>query len=272
MLSYLERRQSRRAQLLPHEEPKLLETKLPAAGGAPSEKHDVSSVAPVPPDGASASEPSSGQRDAGSVSEPSSAHDDSPWAVHEKAGVKRSPWAAAQTQPAVSAPPTASQEPREVPVEQPLQRASESSVHPVYREARLSEAVAPKPDQGSPPPMPNAGLLIASMVLGFIGGALGLLIALFGYIIIGGAGAISGQGSQAALIQLVIIASPIASIVGAAIVRSSPTAGAVLMGVSVVSLLLFFGFNSFSIVPVLLNGLGAALAVLAMVQANSKTS
>ncbi len=78
------------------------------------------------------------------------------------------------------------------------------------------------------------------MVLGIMGGATGLLIALFGYTIVGAAGALSGHGSEVALVQLLLIASPIASIVGAAIVRSKPPAGAILMGVSIVPLLLFF--------------------------------
>ena len=68
-----------------------------------------------------------------------------------------------------------------------------------------------------------------------------------------------------------LIASPIASIVGAAIVRSKPPAGAILMGVSIVPLLLFFGFNFFTMLPVLLSGLGAALTFLAIGQAKSKS-
>ena len=48
LLNYLERRRSRRERLT-HEEPKLLQTKLPAADRTPSEKHDVLSVAPYGP-------------------------------------------------------------------------------------------------------------------------------------------------------------------------------------------------------------------------------
>ena len=109
------------------------------------------------------------------------------------------------------------------------------------------------------------------MVLGFIGGASGLLMAFLGSIIIGAAGEIGGEGLLAALMQLLLIASPIASIVGAAIVRSTPPAGAGLMGASAVLLLLFFKFNFLTTVPIVLGGLGAALAVVAIVQAQSKT-
>ena len=141
----------------------------------------------------------------------------------------------------------------------------------MYREERPAEAVVPKPDQVSSPVPPNAGLLIASMVLGILGGATGLLTAFLGSIIIGAASEIAGQGSQAALMQLLLIASPIASIIGAAIVRSTPVAGAVLMGASAVLLLLFFGFDFFTRLPIVLSGLGAALAVLAIVQPKPKT-
>jgi len=250
------------------------EGKVPALpkGSAPSEEPAAPSIAQVRPEVASTSEPSIERCDAGCVSEPSSTHDDSPWSVHAKAGVKKSPWAAVQMQPLVSAPPIASHEPREAPAEQALQRAFENSVRPVYREERPAEAVVPKPDHVSSPAAPNAGLLIASMVLGFIGGGLGLLLALAGYTLIGALWGAAGEASKAAYFQLLLIPSPIAAIVGAAIVRSKPSAGAILMGASVLLLLHFLGFNFFTMLPVVLTGLGAALAVLAIVQANSKTS
>ena len=63
-----------------HEEPKLLETKPPAAGGAPSEKHAASPVASERHEVSSRSEPSGEHPDAVRA-EPSSVHDHSPRAA-----------------------------------------------------------------------------------------------------------------------------------------------------------------------------------------------
>ncbi len=103
-------------------------------GGATLEGPAAPSVAPLRPDVASASAPSSEHPDTG-VSQPSSVHD-SPWVVHAKGGVKRSPWAAAPR--IVSAPPAAPHEPREAPVERLQERAFESPPRPVYREERAA--------------------------------------------------------------------------------------------------------------------------------------
>ena len=60
------------------------------------------------------------------------------------------------------------------------------------------------------------------------------------------------------------------SIVGAAIVKGKPMPGAALMGLSILPLLHFFGFNFFTMLPISLSGLGAMLAVLAMTKAPSR--
>ena len=141
-----------------------------------------------------------------------------------------------------------------------------------HRERQVAEEiVVPTIERLDSQAVPNAGLLTASMVLGIFGGGIGLFLALFGSAVVGAAGAVSGRETGAAFLQLFLIASPVASIVGAAIVRSKPPAGAILMGVSIVPLLLFFGFNFFTMLPVLLSGLGAALTFLAIGQAKSKS-
>jgi len=109
------------------------------------------------------------------------------------------------------------------------------------------------------------------MVLGIFGGGIGLFLALFGSAVVGAAGAVSGRETGAAFLQLFLIASPVASIVGAALVRGKPAGGATLMALSILPLLHFFGFNFFTILPISLSGLGAALTFLAIGQAKSKS-
>lgn len=154
-------------------------------------------------------------------------------------------------------------------------KAREPEIEPVISTAphrKADEASARKSGRSSSQALPDAGLLTAAMVLGIIGGGIGFLLALFGYALVGVVGEMYSKGTEVALLQLFLIASPIASIVGAAIVRRKPTAGAILMGLSVFPLLRFFGFNLFTMLPVSLSGLGAALAFLAISQSRAKSS
>lgn len=107
-------------------------------------------------------------------------------------------------------------------------------------------------------------LLIASMVLGILGGGIGLADGMFDYTLVGVLGAVFGHDAAAEVRQFALIASPVSSIVGGAIVRNNPGVGGVLMAANSAALLLLFGLNAFPVLPVLLSGLGAAAAFLTM--------
>jgi hypothetical protein len=184
-----------------------------------------------------------------------------PWAVRAE-GSRKSPWAVAS--PEVRHP-TLRVPSKELSLRVEVRDYPQREERRFHREARVTETTAaPRGDRS------NASLLTASMVLGIIGGALGLLAALFGNAVVGAAGALSGRESEAALLQLFLLASPIVSIVGAAIVKGKPILGAALMGLSILPLLHFFGFNFFTMLPISLSGLGAMLAVLAIPKGPSR--
>ena len=87
---------------------------------------------------------------------------------------------------------------------------------------------------------------------------------MFDYTLVGVLGAVFGHDAAGEVRQFALIASPVSSIVGGAIVRYNPGVGGVLMAVNSAALLLLFGLHAFPVLPVLLSGLGAAAAFLAM--------
>lgn len=113
----------------------------------------------------------------------------------------------------------------------------------------------------------NGVLLLCSMVLGILGGVIGLSDGLSDYALVGVLGAVFGHDASAEFRQFVLIASPISSIVGGAIVRNNPGVGGVLMAASAAALLLLFGLSNFPMLPVLLSGFGAAAALLSIMDA-----
>jgi hypothetical protein len=120
------------------------------------------------------------------------------------------------------------------------------------------------------PALQKDALLKVSLVLGILGGGIGLLGGLFGYAIFGVLGAASGHNAAAAFYQLLLIASPVSSIVGGVIVKGNPSAGGLLMALNSLALLLFFGLNSLSMLPVLLSGAGAAAAFLTLTDTDAQ--
>jgi hypothetical protein len=101
--------------------------------------------------------------------------------------------------------------------------------------------------------------------LGIIGGLVALLYGLIGY----GLGSLAdvGEAGAGAGLKIVSLGLPIAALVGAGMVMAKPIIGAALMGIAAVGLVLILGFNFFSLIPVVLIGLGALLGFLASSEA-----
>lgn len=99
-----------------------------------------------------------------------------------------------------------------------------------------------------------------ALVLGIIGGLIALLYGTFGY----GVGSfLSSAGAQeGGIMKLLSVGLPIAALVGAGMVKARPAAGALLMGGSAIALIAILGFNFFSLIPVVLLGLGALLGIM----------
>lgn len=60
------------------------------------------------------------------------------------------------------------------------------------------------------------------------------------------------------------IALPVGALIGAGIVKAKPLIGAALMAVAAIGFVMILGFNFFSMIPVVLLGLGALLGFLGM--------
>jgi len=94
-----------------------------------------------------------------------------------------------------------------------------------------------------------------ALVLGIIGGLVALLYGLIGY----GLGSLAeGAGP----LKLLSIALPVAALSGAGMVKAKPIIGAVLMAIAAIGFVLILGFNFFSLIPVVLLGLGALFGFL----------
>ncbi|WP_028492517.1 hypothetical protein [Thioalkalivibrio sp. ALE19] len=101
-----------------------------------------------------------------------------------------------------------------------------------------------------------------ALVLGIIGGLIALIYGLVGYGIgsLGSAAGAEGSG----MVTLVSIALLIAALIGAGMVKAKPVIGAALMAIGAIGFVLILGFNFFSLIPVVLLGLGALLGFLGM--------
>jgi len=97
-----------------------------------------------------------------------------------------------------------------------------------------------------------------ALVLGIIGGLVALLYGLLGY----GLASLAGGAEGAGLLKLLSIALPIAALIGAGMVKAKPVIGAALMAIGAIGFVLILGFNFFSLIPVVLLGLGALLGFL----------
>lgn len=99
-----------------------------------------------------------------------------------------------------------------------------------------------------------------ALVLGIIGGLVALLYGLVGY----GLGSLAsmGQAGSGTGVKLLSIGLPIAALIGAGMVKAKPVVGAALMTITAIGFVLILGFNFFSLIPVVLLGLGALLGFL----------
>lgn len=104
-----------------------------------------------------------------------------------------------------------------------------------------------------------------ALVLGIIGGLIALIYGLVGYGLGSLGSAVGAEGSG--LVKLVSIALPIAALIGAGMVKTKPVIGATLMAIGAIGFVLILGFNFFSLIPVVLLGLGALLGFLGMQEA-----
>ncbi len=95
---------------------------------------------------------------------------------------------------------------------------------------------------------------VGATIVGIIGGLIALLYGLLGY----GLGSMGGSGG----LKFLSIVVPIAALVGAGMTISKPMIGAALMGLCAITFVLILGFNFFSLIPVVLLGVGAFLAFL----------
>jgi hypothetical protein len=95
---------------------------------------------------------------------------------------------------------------------------------------------------------------VASFIFGILGGLISLLYGLFGY----GLGSFIEMGD----LKFISLALPIAALAGAGIVLAKPIICAILMALATIGLLLILGFNFFSLIPVVLLGLGSFLGFL----------
>ena len=99
---------------------------------------------------------------------------------------------------------------------------------------------------------------IASFVMGLIGGLMALGYGQFGYAL-GAVANLDGKGAGDEL-QFVSIALPVIALVGAGMVLAKPIVGGSIMAVSVIGILVYFGFGFFNLVTIVLLGVAAFLA------------
>ena len=101
---------------------------------------------------------------------------------------------------------------------------------------------------------------VGALILGIIGGLVALIYGFVGY----GLGSLadlreSGAGVGAMIVSMGL---PIAALVGAGMVMAKPAVGSALMGIAALGFVMIIGFNFFSLIPVILMGLGAFLGFL----------
>lgn len=101
---------------------------------------------------------------------------------------------------------------------------------------------------------------VGAMVLGIIGGLISLVYGLVGFGL-GSLANVGGAGAGSSL-KILSIGLPIAALIGAGMVMAKPVIGAALMGIAAIGFVLVLGFNFFSLIPVVLLGLGALLGFL----------
>jgi hypothetical protein len=109
-----------------------------------------------------------------------------------------------------------------------------------------------------------------ALVLGILGGLAALFFGTIGY----GVGSFfnaAGATNEGGTLQLFSVALPVVALIGAGIVKAKPMVGAALMGGSAIGIVLIMGFNFFSLVPLVLLGIGSLLGFLGSQEGVAKT-
>lgn len=107
---------------------------------------------------------------------------------------------------------------------------------------------------------------VGALVLGIIGGLIALAYGAIGF-------ALGGIGHWATsfvdpgdptyqIMQFLSVVLPIVALIGAGLVMAQPVLGASLMGVAAIAFVIIVGFTFFSMIPVILLGIGALLGYL----------
>lgn len=99
-----------------------------------------------------------------------------------------------------------------------------------------------------------------ALVVGIIGGLFALFYGLLGFGL--GSLAEAGEPGSGVGLQIVSIIIPVVALIGAGIIKTKPTIGSSLVGLSAIILILILGFNFFSMVPVILLGISALLGFI----------
>jgi hypothetical protein len=97
-----------------------------------------------------------------------------------------------------------------------------------------------------------------ALVMGIIGGLIALVYGMVGYGL-GDLGSSLGV-KDSGMVKFLSLGLPIAGLIGAGIVKAKAVIGAALMGIAAIGIVFILGFNFFSLIPVVLLGLGALLA------------
>lgn len=101
-----------------------------------------------------------------------------------------------------------------------------------------------------------------ALILGILGGLWLMAYGLIGFALGGLASEGGAQSGAGLLLQFFSVAVPILSLVGAGLATTRPKVAGGLMGLSGLAVLVVFGFNVITFLPVLFVGVGALLAVL----------
>jgi len=103
---------------------------------------------------------------------------------------------------------------------------------------------------------------VGAMVVGIIGGLVALLYGVFGYAV-GGVFDV-GEAEAGAPARTLSIALPVVALVGAGVVMAKPLLGAILMAAAAAAIALNFDIGMFTLIPLVLLGVGALLGFLGM--------
>lgn len=101
---------------------------------------------------------------------------------------------------------------------------------------------------------------VGALILGILGGLAALSYGLIGFGL--GSMADAAQSGAGTSLQVFSMGVPVAALAGAGMVIAKPVIGASLMALAAVVLVLVLGLNFFTMIPVVLLGLGALLGFL----------